>query len=132
MTSGMIVYVFSPQFDELRRFYEEAIGIAGEPAGPNWVVPLSGSKFALHRQIPEDPQDPNPLRLDFLVGDLDQAIDRCKAAGAKLVRGVQDEAFGRSAILQDPEGREFTLVHEELPPVTRKPHRRRDERPRGR
>lgn len=121
MTSGMIVYVFSPEFDELRRFYEAAIGIPGEPAGPNWVAfPLSASKFALHRQMPEDPQDPDLLRLDFLVSDLDQAIDRCKAAGAVLVRGVQDEAFGKSAILQDPEGREFTLVHEELPPDTRR------------
>jgi predicted enzyme related to lactoylglutathione lyase len=31
-----------------------------------------------------------------------------------VVQGIQDEAFGRSAILRDPEGREFTLVQEEI------------------
>lgn len=115
MISGMIVYVFSPQLDELRRFYETATGIEGQPAGPNWVAfPLGGSKLAVHRQLPDDPQDAAPFRLDLLVNDLDEALSKFKAAGAKLVRGTQDEAFGRSAVLRDPEGREFTLVQEEL------------------
>jgi len=113
--SGMIVYVFSPDFDALRRFYETSMGIDGQPAGPNWVAfPLGGSKFALHRLVPDDPQDAAPFRVDFLVGDMEEALAKFKAAGAKVVQGIQDEAFGRSAILRDPEGREFTLVQEEM------------------
>jgi len=113
--SGMIVYVFSTQLDELRRFYETATGIEGQPAGPNWVAfPLGSSKLAVHRQLADAPQDPAPFRLDLLVNDLDEALSKFKAAGAELVQGIQDEAFGRSAILRDPEGREFTLVQEEL------------------
>ena len=115
MISGMIVYVFSPDFDALRRFYETAMGIHGQPAGPNGVAcPLGGSKFGLHRQVPDEPQDHASFRLDFLVGDIEAALAKFKAAGAKVVQGIQDEAFGRSAILCDPEGREFTLVQEEL------------------
>jgi predicted enzyme related to lactoylglutathione lyase len=115
VTTGMIVYVFSAEFDVLRRFYETAMGIDGQGVGPNWVAfPLGASKFALQRQMPEDPQDAAPFRLDFLVGDIDAALAKFKAAGAKVVQGVQDEAFGRSAILRDPEGRVFTLVQEEL------------------
>lgn len=115
MISGMIVYVFSPELDGLRRFYETAMGIAGQPAGPNWVAfPLGGSKFALHRALPDDPQDAQPFRLDFLVSDVGVAVAKFEAAGAEVVRGIQDEAFGRSALLRDPEGREFTLVQEEL------------------
>lgn len=115
MTSGMIVYVFCQDLDALRRFYETATGITGQTAGPNWVsFPLGGAKFALHRQLPDDPQDPAPFRVDFLVDDLEEALATFEDAGARVVRGVQDEAFGRSAILHDPEGREFTLVQEEL------------------
>ena len=115
MISGMIVYVFSPEFEGLRRFYEAAMGIEGQPAGPSWVAfPLGDSRLALHRQLPDDPQDPAPFRLDLLVDDIDEALSKFKAAGAEVGRGIQDEAFGRSAILRDPEGREFTLVQEDL------------------
>jgi len=113
--SGVIVYAYTPAFERMREFYEAGTGLRGEAAGPIWVAfPMGASKFGLHKQGHEDPEDPGDFRLDFLVDDIVAVLARFEAAGAEVVRGIQDEAFGRSAVLRDPEGREFTLVQEEL------------------
>ena len=117
MAAKLIVYVYSDAFDGLCRFYEGALGIPGARLGPGWCAFAHGpSLFAVHRQDRLTPQPIEPFRVDFVVDRIEPALERCKAAGAELVRGVQDESFGRSAILRDPEGREFTLVEEDVQP----------------
>lgn len=116
MASQLIVYVYSEDFDRICRFYEEALGIAGDRLGPSWcALPTGQSRFAVHRQDPREPQATDPFRVDFVVEHMEAALERCEAAGAVLIRGIQDEAFGRSALLRDPEGRTFTLIEEDLP-----------------
>jgi predicted enzyme related to lactoylglutathione lyase len=114
VATRMIVYAYTEEFAALCRFYEEALGVEGEALGPSWCAFSTGpGRFALHRQDSADPQRIETFRLDFVVDELEDAMARCAAAGARVTRGVQDEAYGRSAILHDPEGREFTLIEED-------------------
>jgi predicted enzyme related to lactoylglutathione lyase len=65
-----------------------------------------------------------PLHLDWVVDDLDAALERALAAGAKLEQPATDHAYGRLALLGDPFGHGFCLLefrgrgYDELP-VTR-------------
>lgn len=51
-----------------------------------------------------------PVHLDFVVDDLDAAIERVRAAGATLDRNVQPRAWGRMANCADPFGNGFCLL----------------------
>lgn len=51
-----------------------------------------------------------PLHLDFVVADVDAAVERALLAGAKLEEGPQSQAWGRIATLSDPFGHGFCLL----------------------
>lgn len=62
-----------------------------------------------------------PLHLDLVVKDLDAALARAVAAGAKLEQAPSAHAYGRLALLVDPFGHGFCLLefrgrgYDELP-----------------
>ena len=96
---GLLVFSFTERFEEMRRFYEAVLGVSGRAGGPNWVeFDLGSSKIALHRQVADRPQPLIEYHLDIRVDDIEDATWRFVDAGATVVRGIQDEAFGKSAV----------------------------------
>jgi catechol 2,3-dioxygenase-like lactoylglutathione lyase family enzyme len=51
-----------------------------------------------------------PVHLDFVVQDIEAAVQRALAAGAVLERPVQQRRWGRMANLADPWGHGFDLL----------------------
>ena len=51
-----------------------------------------------------------PLHLDFVVDDLDTALARVLAAGARQEGAIIEQAWGRLALLSDPFGHGFCLL----------------------
>jgi len=51
-----------------------------------------------------------PVHLDFVVSDLDQAIERCRDLGASLERDIQVREWGRMANMADPFGNGYDLI----------------------
>lgn len=51
-----------------------------------------------------------PLHLDFVVQDIDSAVQRAVKAGAVLERAVQTSNWGKLALMADPFGHGFCLV----------------------
>jgi predicted enzyme related to lactoylglutathione lyase len=51
-----------------------------------------------------------PVHLDFVVEDLDAALEQALAAGAKLEGSVSQHAYGRLALGSDPFGHGFCLL----------------------
>ena len=51
-----------------------------------------------------------PVHLDFAVSELERAVDKAIAAGARLEGPVQSFVWGRQACLSDPFGHGFCLV----------------------
>jgi len=51
-----------------------------------------------------------PVHLDFVVDDVDAAVARACAAGARLEKPPSDQAWGRIATLADPFGHGFCLL----------------------
>jgi len=51
-----------------------------------------------------------PIHLDFVVPEIEPALQRAVAAGAKLEQPVRTSNWGRLALLADPFGHGFCLV----------------------
>ena len=51
-----------------------------------------------------------PVHLDFVVDDLDAAVVRAQAAGARLEGAISAHAWGRMAVFADPFGHGFCLI----------------------
>ena len=51
-----------------------------------------------------------PIHLDFVVPDIESALQRAVAAGARLEKPIQTSRWGRLALLADPFGHGFCLV----------------------
>jgi predicted enzyme related to lactoylglutathione lyase len=51
-----------------------------------------------------------PVHLDFVVQDLDAAVNRAQTAGAKLETKTETQAWGRLALMADPFGHGFCLL----------------------
>ena len=50
------------------------------------------------------------MHLDFIVDDLDPAVERLVAKGGSLDREVQVREYGRMANMADPFGNGFDLI----------------------
>ena len=116
MSLGMTVYAYVSDLQRMRQFYESAPDIKPAFQSGNWLpFELRGATFALHG-IPDGAvRDLQRFNLNFEIDDVDAAVARFAAYGAKVLRGAADEAFGRRAILQDPDGRQFEIVQHEMP-----------------
>ena len=51
-----------------------------------------------------------PLHLDFVVDDIEQAVQQAVAAGARLEKPVAAQVWGKLALLADPFGHGFCFV----------------------
>ena len=51
-----------------------------------------------------------PVHADIVVDNVDVAVERAVAAGAKLESAAKDTSYGRIAMLADPFGHGFCLV----------------------
>ncbi len=106
-------------------FYTAGVGLTvGRRFDPTWVeltganssIDLLGNPSgsaccpaapALHRDYQ---RHWTPVHLDFVVDDLETAVERVIALGATLDREIQKRDWGRMANLADPFGHGFCLL----------------------
>ena len=109
MSVSLTVYIYSNEFEKLSNFYRSGLGVEPDEQHGNWLpFALPRATFALHAAAPGD--EPHAVNYSFGVEDIETTVARFEAAGAKVLRGVADEAFGRMATLEDPDGRAFEVV----------------------
>jgi predicted enzyme related to lactoylglutathione lyase len=116
MSARLSVYVYTAAPDRLREFYQAGLGVAPAAQHGNWLpFELGGGTFALHGATAGGEHDPRDLHLSFVVDDIEAAVARFRSAGARVLRDVADEAFGKRAHLEDPDGRTFELIEPDRP-----------------
>jgi predicted enzyme related to lactoylglutathione lyase len=106
------------------RFYTSALGLTvGRRFGTEGVELLGAEApiYLLKKQpgtaafggAPQSSRDYRrhwtPIHLDFVVDDVDAAVAKAEAAGAR-VEGSSDASWGRLALLSDPFGHGFCLL----------------------
>jgi predicted enzyme related to lactoylglutathione lyase len=107
------------------RFYEEAVGLrlarrlfdgtVAEMTGASANVyllakPQGSSPTAMPSQLRDYVRHWTPVHLDFVVADLDAAVDRAIRAGATAERPIKAHPWGCIAMMSDPFGNGFCLV----------------------
>lgn len=94
-----------------RRFGRDAVELVGASstiyllakAGGTQVSPASNSVRSYDRHW-------TPVHLDFVVEDLEQAVEQSIAAGAVQEQPIQTHAWGRIALMSDPFGHGYCLI----------------------
>ncbi|MCH7617853.1 MAG: VOC family protein [Chloroflexi bacterium] len=109
----LTVAVYTENLEKLLDFYEAALGVKPQGHGDWRPFNLAVSTFAVHAGgAPED--HPSGFNVSIEVDDIDAALARCEAHGARVLEGVSDEAFGRRAVIEDPDGRTLQLLQVEM------------------
>jgi predicted enzyme related to lactoylglutathione lyase len=117
------VYVDVEDLEAGIRFYADAVGLTlRRRLAPNWVE-LEGAAvpvFLLQRKLDHEDTGAQmnrtyerhwtPVHLDFLTADLDAALARAEAAGARRDREPITAPWGRMASMSDPFGNGFDLI----------------------
>jgi predicted enzyme related to lactoylglutathione lyase len=103
------VALFTDDVPRLASFYEQLLGRAADDSSRDHAsFRLSEVTLFIHVAAEDGPADaPNRDHVAFAL-DQDAAADRARAAGAEVV-GPKDFYWGRSAYLQDPDGRVIEL-----------------------
>lgn len=94
-----------------RRLGTDAVELLGLPA-PIYLLekPAGSQPFEGALQARHYDRHWSPVHLDFVVDDLEAAVERAKAAGATFESGVHEAAWGRIALFSDPFGNGFCLL----------------------
>jgi predicted enzyme related to lactoylglutathione lyase len=121
---SMLVNIDVDDLDKAVRFYSAAFGLeVGRRFGDSGVEML-GSSAPLYL-LSKDEETPaagttaqrrtyarhwTPVHLDFVVNDIDLAVEQAVAAGAELEKPTRTHKWGRLALMADPFGHGFCFV----------------------
>jgi predicted enzyme related to lactoylglutathione lyase len=94
-----------------RRFGGDGVELLGGPAAIYLLRKPSGTEaVAATEQRRNYGRHWTPVHLDFVVDDLDAAVARATAAGARLEAPVKPGTWGDLALMSDPFGHGFCLI----------------------
>ena len=121
--TGLVPYIICDGAARAVEFHVQVLGARetmrlAEPSGKigHAELDIGGALLMLADEYPDygalGPRSVGgtPVRLHLYVGDVDAVVARALAAGATLVRPVQDEFYGdRSGQIEDPFGHVWVL-----------------------
>ena len=119
----LLVNVDVADLDRATRFYCDGLGLYVGRRFEGWVELLGAcAPIYLLPKSAGTPVSPRSeerrhygrhwtaVHLDFVVDDIEAALERAKAAGASIEQPPQQHAYGRLALLADPFGNGFCLL----------------------
>jgi predicted enzyme related to lactoylglutathione lyase len=94
-----------------RRFDDFGVEMLGGPTPLYLLVKEAGTPAAVTTgQVRSYARHWTPVHLDFVVEEIDDAVQRAVAAGAQLERPLIIQAWGKLAMMADPFGHGFCFV----------------------
>jgi len=93
-----------------RRFGEDAVELLGGTSPIDLLAKPAGTTPAPAARPRNYARHWTPVHLDFVVPDVDAAVERAVEAGAKVDEPAEDRSWGRIAILADPFGHGLCLL----------------------
>jgi predicted enzyme related to lactoylglutathione lyase len=94
-----------------RRFDDDWVELRGGSCVLDLLGKKSGSQpFPLAGSGRDYRRHWTPVHLDFVVEDIDAAVQRAQAAGAKLEKDIEEKIYGRLALMSDPFGHGFCFL----------------------
>lgn len=120
----LIVNVDVDDLGKAERFYTSALGLRAGRRFGDAGLELLGAEAPIYLLVAAAGTDPfrgatvtrayrrhwTPVHLDFAVEDIEPAVERAVAAGAKVEKPVEQRAWGKLAVLADPFGHGLCLL----------------------
>lgn len=120
----LLVNVDVDDLEKAERFYTSALGLRVGRRFDDRYLELVGAEAPIFLLVAARGTPPfraaavardygrhwTPVHLDFEVDDVDAAVQRAVAAGAKLEVPVAQHAYGKLAVLSDPFGHGFCFL----------------------
>ena len=122
MQADLLINIDVPDLDRAVAFYTRAFGLAltrrfgrGAAELRGWPVPVyllqkAGGSAGAGESLRHYERHWTPVHLDVVVGDLDAALSRALAAGARAETEIRTEAWGKIVVLADPFGHGLCLI----------------------
>ena len=120
---NLLVNIDVDDLARAERFYCDGLGLRVGRRFEGWLelVGAAAPIYLLPKKpgsaiSPASPQTRNyarhwtPVHLDFVVDDMDPAVERAVKAGATVEKSAAQHAYGRLALLADPFGNGFCLL----------------------
>ena len=122
MTTNLLINIDVPDLDRGVAFYAQAFGLAVtrrlgtevvELGG--WPVPLyllqkPGGSIGAANALRRYDRHWMPVHFDVVVEDIDAAVARALAAGARAETDIRVDSWGKIAVMADPFGHGFCLI----------------------
>ena len=105
--------VYTKDMDRAVAWYGQVLGMTPSYQSDIWTTfDVHGAYLAIHR-VDGDLANESRIGISLVATDpLEELVQRWSLAGeVEVVRGIQDETFGRSLLLTDPDGT-FIQVNE--------------------
>jgi predicted enzyme related to lactoylglutathione lyase len=94
-----------------RRFGSDSIELLGASSPIYLLVKPNGTvASATSRHLRSYARHWTPVHLDFLVDEIEGAVDRARNAGARLEAQIKTNNWGKIAMLADPFGHGICLI----------------------
>ncbi len=107
MTKFWVAMLVCAELKRSREFYRDVLGLKlKSDKAPHWIEfeLSSGATLVLHPRTELVAVRPGSLQLGFLVDNVDRFVADCAALSVPVFQDPYDEAFGRIAIIGDPDG----------------------------
>lgn len=106
---GAIILLVSNMNNSIK-FYRDTLGLAVKDMSEEWTEFFtSGTVLALHPAKTKIKHNPNML-VGFMVSDLDSIAATLKGKEVKFFKDPKEEAFGKHAIIEDPDGHLISIA----------------------
>jgi predicted enzyme related to lactoylglutathione lyase len=119
-----LVNVDVDDLEKAVRFYSSAFGLTVGRRFGTFGVEMLGSSAPIYLLVKSPGTSPSdatsqrrnygrhwtPVHLDFVVDEIELAVDKAVLAGARLERPIVTHAWGKLALMADPFGHGFCFV----------------------
>lgn len=94
-----------------RRFGREGVELIGATARIYLLEKCGGTQAsAQSKDVRSYHRHWTPIHLDFVVDDLEEAVERSLAAGGVQEQPIREHSWGRIAVMSDPFGHGYCLI----------------------
>ncbi len=121
---GLLVNLDVEDLDKAARFYASAFGLKVGRRFGSFGLEMLGSSAPIYLLVkPPGTQASDaspqlrsyqrhwtPVHLDFVVDEIESAVEKAVSAGARLERAIATHKWGKLALMADPFGHGFCLV----------------------
>lgn len=120
----LLINIDVEDLEAAERFYCTALGLVARRRFGRWGVELEGGSSPIYLLRKEEGSPISettdeirtyrrhwtPVHLDFVVDDIEKAVERAVSAGATIEQPVAVQQWGKLALMADPFGNGFCFV----------------------